>query len=106
MKLTEEQIECMFRVHYADDTGEYSPMQSLDDWGYQYTAFKAAISLLLPIIEKLQESNEFYTSLEVWDDANDNVMELYSEGCHRYLGELARNTKQEVKQMIEKLGDV
>jgi len=128
MKLTEEQINKMFETWNskssnlsASEVKAFRRMNEQERIGFVLeNGFKAAINLLLPIIQKQDEAIRFYSDdgANYWHSDADNSPDVYDcidridleevnyffGGKFKVAGKLARSTKKEVAEMIKRLG--
>lgn len=103
--LDEKTIEKMFWNH-CYGSNEYVLSKELELF-----CFKAAINLLLPIIQKQDEAIRFYADTSNWAQSHRSAFTqlLSSKDCDDADGEmiggkLARSTQKEVSEMIKRLG--
>lgn len=113
--LDEKMIEKMFEN--AWQSCGYFPSKKCDSYSVKdfKQGFKAAINLLLPIIQKQDEAISFYGDRAKWFVVENYIGEKvsglisicdidYDEDKNEQGGRLARSTKQEVSEMIKRLG--
>lgn len=101
MKIDEKTIEKMFDSVYGDSIDK-------DSWTYEMIrdGFKNAINLLLPIIQKQDEAINIYANKYAWNGTHINPDDYWFDETQGHFtgGKLARSTKQEVSDMIKRLG--
>lgn len=121
MKIDEKTIEKMFEEWVSDSSNltseevkKFREMNEQERIRFALAnGFKAAINLLLPIIQKQDEAIRFYADRSVYGHSNEiessdwDAFEISDFMVPRTImvgGKLARSTKQEVSEMIKRLG--